>query len=44
MELHPFGTKRILEVREYNDGQGLGTPLLVTPKYFINSDEGEEGI
>jgi len=36
-----LGFNAYLKIREYNEKHGLWTPLLVTPEYFLNQDEGE---
>jgi hypothetical protein len=37
-----LGFNAYLKIRDYNEKHGLWTPLLVTPEYFLNQDEGEE--
>jgi hypothetical protein len=37
-----LGFNAYLKIRDYNEKHGLWTPLLVTPEYFVNQDEGDE--
>ena len=37
-----LGFNAYLKIREYNEKHGYWTPLLVTPEYFINLDEGDD--
>jgi len=39
-----LGLNAYLKIRESNEKQRLWTPLLVTPEYFLNLDEGENDI
>ena len=39
-----LGINAYVKIREYNEKHGLWTPLLVTPEYFINQDEGDDEI
>jgi hypothetical protein len=39
-----LGLNAYIKIKDYNDKYGLWTPLMVTPEYFINKDEGEEDI
>ena len=37
-----LGINAYIKIRDYNDKHGLWTPLLVTPEYFLNLDDGED--
>jgi len=39
-----LGLNAYLKIRDSNEKHGLWTPLLVTPEYFVNLDEGEDGV
>jgi predicted nucleic acid-binding protein len=39
-----LGLNAYLKIRDYNEKHGFWTPLLVTPEYFINSEDGEENV